>query len=233
MHEPFADHAGSGMLTVDPVTAYAAMVDAHVAGLQICLHAIGDRANRVAVDLFGRLLEEHPAADHRHRVEHASVVDAPTVARLGALGITAVVQPISIESERRWLAKRLGPERVERVYPYRSLLDAGVRVAGSSDAPIESTAVLAAMRAATDRLGVAAGQAVTPEEALAMYTTGAAWARRSEDSCGVIAPGRRADLVVLSVDPLSSPGDCAVDATVAAGRVTFDTAGLFGTAERR
>lgn len=233
MHQPFADHAGSGMLTIDPVAAYATMADAHLAGLQICLHAIGDRANRVAVELFGRLLDEHPAADHRHRVEHASVVDAPTMARLGALGITAVVQPMSIESERRWLAKRLGPERVERVYPYRSLLDAGVAVAGSSDAPIESTAVLAAMRAATDRLGVAAGQAVTCEEALAMYTTGAAWARRSEDTCGVVAPGRRADLVVLSGDPLSSPGGCAVEATVAGGRVTFDAAGLFGTADRR
>jgi predicted amidohydrolase YtcJ len=225
MHEPFADHAGAGMLTLDPVAAYAAMVDAHLADLQVCVHAIGDRANSVAVDLFGRLLDEHPAP-HRHRVEHASVVDPSTVERMATLGITAVVQPISIESERPWLAKRLGPERVERVYPYRSLLDAGVVVAGSSDAPIESTGVLAAMRAATDRFGVAAAQAVTVEEALAMYTTGGAWARRTERTCGAIERGRRADLVVLSGDP-GRPPATAVDATVAGGRVTFDRLGLF------
>lgn len=234
MHEPFADHPGAGMLTLDPAAAYAAMVDAHLDGLQVCVHAIGDRANRVAVDLFGRLLAEHPAPDHRHRIEHASVVDPHTVERMGALGVTAVVQPISIASERPWLAKRLGP-RVERAYPYRSLLDAGVVVAGSSDAPIESTGVLAAMWAATDRLGIAAAQAMTAEEALAMYTTGAAWARRTEHTCGTIAPGRRADLVVLPGTPAGgsdTPAATEVDATIAGGRVTFDRHGLFDAAGR-
>ena len=228
MHQPFADHGGAGMLTLEPEPAYCAMEAAHLAGLQICVHAIGDRANRVAVDLFDRLLAEHPTVDHRHRVEHASVLDEPTVERLAARDITAVVQPISIESERTWLAKRLGPERLERVYPYRSLLDAGVTVAGSSDAPIESTGVLAAMRAATDRLGVAPSQAVSPTEALAMYTTGGAIARRSEGVTGAIAAGRPADLVVLSDDPLSSLATCEVHATMAAGRVTFDPSGLLG-----
>src|SRR5690606_21896056 len=148
--------------------------------------------------------------------------------RLAARGITAVVQPISIESERTWLAERLGPERIERVYPYRALLDAGVTVAGSSDAPIESTGVLAAMCAATDRLGVAPAQAVSPTEALAMYTTGGSFARRSEAVTGTIAAGRPADLVVLSDDPLSSLATCGVQATLAAGRVTFDPSGLLG-----
>jgi predicted amidohydrolase YtcJ len=232
MHQPFADHAGAGMLTLDPGAAYAAMEAAHLAGLQVCVHAIGDRANRVAADLFGRLLAEHPVADHRHRVEHASVLDGPTVEQLAALGITAVVQPISIASERAWLAKRLGPGRVDRVYPYRSLLDAGVPVAGSSDAPIESTGVLAAMAAATDRLGVAPAQAVSPAEALAMYTTGGAAARRSEHEVGRLAAGRRADLVVLGGDPLAAPADCEVQATVAGGRVTFDPAGRLGDGRR-
>jgi predicted amidohydrolase YtcJ len=131
-----------------------------------------------------------------------------------------------IDSERTWLGKRLGPARLERVYPFRSLLDAGVTVAGSSDAPIESTSVVGAMRAATDRFGIGPSQAVSPAEALAMYTSGGAFARRAEDLVGALAPGRQADVVVLSADPVSSLATCEVQATVAGGRVTFDRHGL-------
>src|SRR5690606_33596435 len=78
MHDPYADQATQGLRTMDDEDAYARMVAAHQAGLQICIHAIGDRTNRAAATLFERLLAEHPG-DHRHRVEHASVLDAPTI----------------------------------------------------------------------------------------------------------------------------------------------------------
>jgi hypothetical protein len=219
MHAPYADGPGSGMLTLAPESAYAQMVDAHSAGLQICIHAIGDRATATAAGLYERLLREHPAGDHRHRVEHASVLDDRTVALLADLGVAAVVQPISLASERRWLAKRLGHDRIGSVYPYRRMIDAGMRVAGSSDAPIESPEVLAAMSCAVDRLGVGSDQAITPAEALALYTTSAAWVRRVEGDTGAVAPGARADLVVLSGDPLQGVDGIEVLATMASGAV--------------
>src|SRR5690606_1816846 len=133
-----------------------------------------------AAGLFTRLLREHPGP-HRHRVEHASVLDPATVDAFAGLGITCVVQPIDIRSEAHWLPARLGTERLGRAYPFRALLDAGVAIAGSSDAPIESTDVLAALDAATDRRGVGDAQTLTRLEALATYTTGAAHARQTED----------------------------------------------------
>lgn len=219
LHQPYADGDDAGMLTLAPADAYDQMVTTHLAGLQICIHAIGDRANRTAAELYLRLLAEHPHREHRHRVEHASVLDARTIDLLGELGVAAVVQPVSIESERRWLGKRLGPDRLGAVYPYRDLIDAGVRVAGSSDAPIETYDVLRAMHAAVDRLGVGPGQAITPTEALSLYTSEAAHVRHVEHEAGHIAPGVYADLVVLSADPRHGLDAVEVLATIAGGKV--------------
>lgn len=227
LHRPYADGSADdrGMLTLPAPSAYAQLVDAHTAGLQVCIHAIGDRANRTAADLYARLLREHPGP-HRHRVEHASLLDAETIDLLGALDITAVVQPISLESERAWLARRLGDERVDRVYPFRALLDAGVTVAGSSDAPIESSDVLAAMDCAVERRGTGLHQALTPIEALTAYTSGSARARQVEGLTGSIATGHRADLVVLSGDPVDGFGGIEVQATYVAGHERYRSAAV-------
>jgi predicted amidohydrolase YtcJ len=221
MHRPFSDAPGAGMLTAEPDDAYAWMVAAHTAGLQICIHAIGDRATAEATALYGRLLHDHPVDDHRHRIEHASVMEDGTIERLAALGVATVVQPVSIRTERHWLAKRLGADRLRSVYPFRRMLDAGVHVAGSSDAPIESVDVLDAMHCATDRLGIAPDQALSPAEALALYTTGGAWVRRVEGRTGALVPGHDADVVVLDRDPVAAGGfgDVEVLATLARGRV--------------
>ena len=228
MHAPFADRSHtSGMRTMGDGDAYDRMVAAHRAGLQVCIHAIGDEANRAAADLFARLLAEHPG-DHRHRVEHASVLDEATVDLFANHRITCVVQPINLRTEAHWLGARLGPERLHRAYPYRSLLDAGVVVAGSSDAPIEPTDVLAAMAATVDRGGLADEQALLPIEALRLYTTGAAHARQVGHEAGRIEAGHRADLVVLTGEPLepgtSVAGTC-IDGTFhfVAGDLTIPT----------
>jgi predicted amidohydrolase YtcJ len=205
------------MLTLSTERAYAQMVDAHTAGLQICVHAIGDRATRTAAELFAQLLREHPGG-HRHRIEHASMLEPTTIDLLAELGLAAVVQPISLESERAWLGKRLGDERVAHVYPFRSLLDAGVTVAGSSDAPIESVDVLTAMACAVDRRGIGLTEAITPLAALALYTRHAAHARHVEGQLGTIAPGARADLAVLSTDPRDDLHGAQVLATIVSGR---------------
>jgi predicted amidohydrolase YtcJ len=221
MHHPFSDHDTNGMATLDRTEALRRITAAHLAGLQVCIHAIGDRANRDAADLLGRVLADHPG-EHRHRVEHASVVDDETVERFADLGITAVVQPINLRSEAHWLQRRVGTERIDRTYPFRRLLDAGVAVAGSSDAPIEATDVVAAMAAAVDRPTLGPGQAITGAEAVALFTTGASRARSTEDRLGRLAPGLRADLVVLDQDPTAVPAaDVAatgVLATVIGGR---------------
>lgn len=203
MHRGFSDHPHEhGMRTTDDGEAERRMEAAHVAGLQICIHAIGDAANRAAADLYERLLTRHPGP-HRHRVEHASVLDDATVATYARLGITAVVQPINLRSEAHWLARRVGDERLARTYALRTMVDAGIVVAGSSDAPIERTDVLAAMAAASGSVpgGVLDEQRLTRSEALAAFTTGASWARGTEGDLGAIRAGLRADLVVLSADP--------------------------------
>jgi predicted amidohydrolase YtcJ len=232
MHHPYSDAGGAGMLTLEPEAAYAQMAAAHLAGLQICIHAIGDRANRTAADLFARLRAEHPGGDNRHRIEHASVLDDETVDLLAELGVSTVVQPVSIESERRWLGKRLGDHRLGRVYPYRRLIDAGVHVAGSSDAPIETYDVLAAMHAAVDRRGIAPDQAITPLEALAAYTTEAAYVRHVDDDTGRIEPGHHADLVVLSGDPREALQGVEVLETMVGGQVLHHDDRLDGPAVR-
>lgn len=221
MHQPFGDHAGTGLPTLAPGEARRRVEAAHLAGLQVCIHAIGDRATSDAVALIADVVAAHPGP-HRHRVEHASVLDDATVDRMAEVGVTAVVQPINLRSEAHWLARRVGPERLGRTYPFRRLLDAGVPVAGSSDAPIEATDVLAAMAAAVDRR-LAPEQALTGAEALALFTRGGARARRTEHEVGSIEAGRRADLVVLDQDPTAVPADriasTRVLATVVAGAV--------------
>ena len=218
MHLPFSDHPHtSGLATLDPDEAYRRLEATHLAGLSACVHAIGDAANARAAELFGRLLAAHPGA-HRHRVEHASVLDEATIQRIAELGLTAVVQPINLHSEAHWLADRVGAQRLSGTYAFRSLLEAGVRLAGSSDAPIESTDVLAALDAAVHRPTLAADQAISGLDALRMYTTAASAVRGTEGRLGSLAVRLQADQVVLSADPTAvRPAEVHVQRTVIGG----------------
>lgn len=233
LHHPYADAPSeNGWLTVDRDMAAARMEAVHLAGLQICVHAIGDAANALALDLFDDLLTRHPTdgAGPRHRIEHASVLDEVLVERFAELGLTAVVQPSFVRNEGPWLHERLGPERARHTHAYRSLLDAGVVLAGSSDAPIEDTDVLAGIAAAVTRHGFEPGQALTVDEAVAMYTRDAAAAQQREHLTGSITEGLRADFVVLSEDPTAVPPDRITDIevclTVVGGRPVYAADGL-------
>jgi predicted amidohydrolase YtcJ len=208
MSEPFSDEPEHrGFLVLEAEEIYRRMVAAHRAGLQVCIHAIGDEANRRCLDLYERLLTEHPRADHRHRLEHASLLDAEIVERIARLGLVVATQPLFIHSEKGWLHKRLGLERARWTYPLRALLDAGVPVAGASDGPVESTDVLHAIQCCVTREGFETHQAIEAKEALRLYTTSAAWAQHEEGEKGSLARGKRADLVVLSRDPTAVPPD--------------------------
>jgi predicted amidohydrolase YtcJ len=227
MHEPFADRAGErGLWTHDADELFARMCAAHEAELQLCIHAIGDAAIERCVDLYERLLAASPRPDHRHRIEHASLVPPALAARIARLGIAVSTQPLFIHSEKTWLHRRLGAGRARHAYPLRTLLDAGVLVGGASDAPVESLDVLHAIQCCVTREGFEPQQAITPLEALALFTRDAARLQFEEHEKGTLAPGKRADLVVATGNPLACAPDRIADLrvvrTVSAGRVVFD-----------
>ena len=226
MEKPYSDRPETrGYMTLAVEELYRRMLMAHTAGLQIAVHAIGDAANRVCVELYARLLAEHPHPDHRHRLEHASQLSEELVAQIARLGLVVSTQPMYIHSEREWLIKRLGPQRTRWTYPFRSLIEAGVRVAGASDAPIESTDVMHAIDCCVNREGFEPEQSITAEQAVRMFTIDAAYAQFEESVKGSITPGKRADLVVLSENPARAAGrirDITVERTVIAGRTVYD-----------
>jgi hypothetical protein len=225
MREPFADRRNTrGFMTLSDDEILSRMRAAHAGGLQICVHAIGDAAVERCVLLYERLLAEAPRADHRHRIEHASLVPPDLVARIAALGLAVSTQPLFIHSEKDWLHRRLGRERARDVYPLRAFLDAGILVGGASDAPVESTDVLHAIQCCVTREGFEPQQGLAPAEALDLFTRSAARLQFEEGEKGTLAPGKRADLAVLSGNPLAvAPERIAslrVLRTVAGGRVT-------------
>jgi len=232
MHEPFSDRPGErGFLTLEPDEILGRMRAAHAAELQICIHAIGDLAVERCIDLFEQLLRESPRRDHRHRIEHASIVAPGQIERLARLGLCVSTQPLFIHSEKEWLHRRLGAARAKHVYPLRALLDAGVLVGGASDAPVESLDVLHAIQCCVTREGFEPQQSLSPAEALRLFTRDAARLQFEESEKGTLAAGKRADLVVLSANPLAvEPTRIAgirVLRTVTGGRVVHDAdAGL-------
>jgi hypothetical protein len=208
MEAPFSDHPDTtGFPAHEPDEIYRRMVMAHTAGLQLDIHAIGDAANRTCIDLFKRLLREYPGRDRRHRLQHASLLDAGMIGDIAKLGLVISTQPQFIHSEKGWLHRRLGEKRSKWVYPFRSLLDAGIKVAGASDAPVESTDVLHSIQLCVTREGFETRQCVTAAEAVRMFTLDAAYAQFEETIKGSIRPGKRADMVILSQNPVNVPPD--------------------------
>jgi predicted amidohydrolase YtcJ len=163
--------------------------------LPVAVHAIGDLANREALDAFERTRRLWEPRGLRHRIEHAQCVHPDDQPRFAALDVTASVQYSHAVSDRE-IAARLWAERLGHAYPYRQLLDAGARLAAGSDAPVEELDPLAGLAAAREC-------GLSPEEALASFTTAPAYLEGAQR--GRIAPGLPADLVLLDADPLAGP----------------------------
>ena len=140
-------------------------------GGSIHIHAIGDVAVTVVLDLFAELIAVGARPD-RLRVEHASVVTPALIERMAELEIVASVQPAFVPSDARWLDRRLGTDRSRWAYPFRSMLEAGVRLVGGSDAPVEQPDPLAGVRAAVDRSGWNLEESLEPWEALSLFADG-------------------------------------------------------------
>jgi predicted amidohydrolase YtcJ len=202
MHAPFAD--------VDTTGTYR-LTDADIAisgeairmGGMVAVHAIGDRAVTGVLDAFEGLIAKG-AAPSRLRIEHASVIDPDQVGRLAGLGAVACVQPAFLASESEWVAKRVGPDREPWLYPFRTMRDAGIPLAGSSDCPVEPPHPLWGMAAAIDRHGISPGERLTPLEALDLFTDGAAYALGEPAPLSIGTP---ADLVVIDVDVTTAASD--------------------------
>ncbi|MEW6266555.1 MAG: amidohydrolase [Thermodesulfobacteriota bacterium] len=198
--------------------------EAQAEGLQTCTHAIGDRAVGELAEIFEQARARYGRRDLRHRLEHAGLIRPEDLRRLKAAGVICSLQPTFILSEGPWMTDRVGT-RLSRVYPLRSLLDGGVPVCGGSDSPIEEPSVTAGLWAAVARPGFTPDQAISPWEAISLYTSRAAYASFEEGRLGVVAPGRLADLTVLDRNPLAIQvqelREIKVKLTMIAGRIVY------------
>jgi predicted amidohydrolase YtcJ len=169
MYEPYADRpetTGTDRLRPDEALEMArAALDL---GGVVAIHAIGDRSNDSVLDVFENLVREGADPD-RLRIEHASILKNSTVERMGKMGVTASVQPAFLASEETWLEKRLGSDRMANAYPFRSLAEAGVPLLGGSDSPVELPDPAVGIRAAVDRHGINPDEALTEEQAQALF----------------------------------------------------------------
>ena len=195
-------------------------------GWPVAVHAIGDRANREALDAFEATRDAWEPLGLRHRVEHAQCLAPEDVGRFAALGVACSVQFSHAPSDRD-LAERFWPDRVDGAYAFRSLWDSGAFVANGSDAPVEELDPLAGIRAGVlrtidERPAWHPEQRLSIEDALIASTVNPAWLTRDERRRGKLLPGYLADLVVLSRDPLAcEPDELAsveVVATMVGGR---------------
>lgn len=212
--EPYSDEPGSaGLLQIEPEVFAEKVKAAMHCGFQVNTHAIGDRATRLVLDAYEEALDEIGVTDHRNRIEHAQVVHPADFARFRDLGVIASMQPTHATSDMYWAGDRLGDDRLEGAYSWRSFLDGGVRLAFGSDFPVENANPLLGFYAAvtrTDAAGKPEGgwlpsQIVSREEALKAFTLYAAYAAFQDHDLGSIMAGKLADFVVLSKDIMEVP----------------------------
>ena len=220
-----------------PDEMYAEIRDADKAGLQIAIHAIGDRANNTILNFYERVEKENgpwpDGLERRFRIEHAQHLLPGDIPRFASLHVIASMQPYHCLDDGRWAAKRIDAERLKTSYAWRSLLDAGAVLAFGSDWPVAPMVPLAGIYAAATRRtldgknpnGWIPEQKITVAEAVHAYTIGSAYAESEEKIKGSIAPGKLADLVVLTedifhIDPVEI-WNTKVDTTIFDGKVIY------------
>jgi len=209
---------------------------ADAAGLQVAIHAIGDRANKTVLDLYEEAERRNGPRDRRFRIEHAQHLRREDIPRFAALGVIASMQPIHLVDDGRWAEKRVGPEVIKGTYAFRSLLDSGAMLAFGSDWPVAPMIPLRGIAAAVTRQtadgkhpnGWIPEQKIGVEDAVRAFTMGSAYASFDEKMKGSIEPGKLADMVVISADILSIPPEeiasTHVVMTVFDGRVIYENA---------
>lgn len=236
--EKYEDHDGNGLLMFEREEVLPMLERALRAGIQVQTHAIGDRANRFVLDAYEEAFRGVPAgerkiAEPRWRIEHAQILDVADIPRFAALKVIPSMQPSQAISDLYFAKRRLGEKRLAGAYAWRSLLDAGARIAGGSDAPVEKGDPVVEFYAAVVRKDLRGQsedhwhleQRMSRQEALKMLTLWAAYATFEEESRGSIAAGKWADLTVLSQDIMtveeSRIPQTRCEMTIVAGKVAF------------
>jgi predicted amidohydrolase YtcJ len=235
--EPYSDLPTSSGLNTSPIedlreTARIAVEN----DFQLCVHAIGDRANREVLDVFQEAFEANPdRSDFRWRVEHAQHLNPADIPRFAELNVIAAMQGIHCTSDGPWVVPRLGEQRAEEgAYVWRTLWDLGTVIANGTDAPVEDIDPIASYYATVSRMmkhGEAffPAQVLTRMEALETYTIKAAFAGFEEEIMGSLTPGKLADITVLTKDILTIPEDeiptTEVVYTIVGGKVMYSKSG--------
>jgi hypothetical protein len=235
--EPYTDNpATSGLLNGQMFPEgimEERILEADRAGLQLAIHAIGDRANSLLLDMVEKAVAANGPRDRRWRVEHAQHLRPADIVRFGRLGLVAAVQPYHVIDDGRWAEGKIGPDRVKTTYPFESLRRAGAVLAFGSDWTVAPLSPVLGIYAAVTRRtldGINPGgwvpeEKVSVEEAVRAYTVNGAWVEFAEGTKGTIAVGKVADLVVLDRDIFSIPAEEIVRAkvrmTILDGRIIY------------
>jgi len=224
LKQPYSDKPETrGMMLYTQKKLNELVAKAHQAGLQLAIHAIGDRAIDFVLRAYEKALKEHPRKDHRHRIEHCSVLNKSLVKRIKKLKLIASIQPHFVFSDF-WATDRVGSTRARWVYPFKTLMQEGLTLVSGSDGPVEPIDPILGIWAATARKSNPQ-ESLTVEEALTTYTVNAAFSSFDEHKRGTIEAGKLADMVVLSDDPFQIAPDkirnIAVEMTIANGKVVY------------
>jgi predicted amidohydrolase YtcJ len=236
MIAPYSDDSStSGILRIHPMQLTVFAVERDRAGFQLAFHAIGDRANRVALDTFEAVRGVNGPRDRRDRIEHAQIVSQPDLSRFASLNVIASMQPSHLLDDQRWATDRIGPDRIKGAYAWRTMEKNRVHLAFGTDFPVESINPLRGVYSCVTRELPGGGPAGGwhPDEKLAMaeclrdYTAGSAYAEFEEARKGTIAPGMLADIVVFPADITQIPArdllKTPVVMTITGGRVVYQT----------
>ena len=235
MLEPFTDAPDDrGFFVTSDAARHAAITGADAAGLHVIIHAVGDRAIREQLDLFARVASQHGPRDRRFRIEHAQHIAPADVARFAALDVIASMQPYHAIDDGRWAEQVIGPERAKGTYAFKSLLDAGAKVAFGSDwfvappTPLEGIYAAVTRRTLDDANpgGWVPAERITVEQALGAYTATAAYAGFSDGDLGMLKAGMLADLVMIDRDLTRIAPETIRDAkvllTMVGGRIVYE-----------
>jgi predicted amidohydrolase YtcJ len=238
-----AHHRGLMMYTREQMQELATLTAAK--GWQLNVHAIGDAGNRLVLDTFETLLTKEQRHALRPRIEHAQVIALDDIKRFARLEVIASIQPTHATSDMNMAEDRLGPQRIQGAYAWRKLINAGVRLAGGSDFPVELPNPFYGLYAAVTRQdregrppgGWYAQEKLTREEALRLFTSDAAYAAHMEHATGTLEPGKWADFIIVDRDyfkiPESEIDDIKVLATYVAGRNALQPPPVAGSSSTR
>ncbi len=206
---PYADDpTTSGIAVFEQEDLDQSVSLAHNNGMQVALHAIGDKAIEMVLNSIEKAMNENPREDHRHSIIHCQITNNQLLDRMKKLGVIGLVQPLFVATDLHFVEERIGKERAASAYNWRTMIEKNIPIAFGSDAPVESFNVLDGIYAAVTRkdlngfpsIGWLPDQKITVEDAVYAYTLGAAYASFEETVKGSITPNKLADFVVLSED---------------------------------